>query len=60
MILPDGIVRPSEFSIFSPDSQLLQDEVRRRLRQPRFTDGRRTSVVRKADALVTRFLRRDV
>jgi TonB family protein len=46
-ILPDGIVRPSEFSIFSPDSQLLRDEVRRRLRQSRFMpavyDGRRTS-----------------
>lgn len=35
-ILPDGIVRPSEFSIFSPDSKLLRDEVRSRLRQSRF------------------------
>lgn len=45
-ILPDGIVRPSEFSTFSPDSQLLRNEVRRRLRQswfmPAVYDGRRT------------------
>ena len=45
-ILPDGIVRPSEFSTFSPDSQLLRGEVRNRLRQSRFMpavyDGRRT------------------
>ncbi|MGZ5019174.1 MAG: energy transducer TonB [Chthoniobacterales bacterium] len=45
-IAPDGVVYPSEFSTFSPDSQLLRDEVRRRFRVSRFVpavyNGRRT------------------
>jgi TonB family protein len=45
-IYGDGVVDPSEFSLFSPDSQLLRDEVRKRLRQSRFIPavykGRRT------------------
>lgn len=45
-ILPDGTARPSEFSTFSPDSELLRKEVRKRLYQSRFLpavyDRRRT------------------
>ena len=35
-ILADGVVRPSDFFTSSPDSGLLKNEVRRRLRQTRF------------------------
>ncbi len=35
-ILGDGVVRPSDFFTASPDSGLLKNEVRRRLRQTRF------------------------
>ena len=35
-VLRDGLVRPNDFTIHSPDSKLLREEVRKRLRYSRF------------------------